>query len=127
MSWTDKRPLSPHLQIYKLPITAKLSVIHRGTGVVLTLGLILLSMVLASIASGESAWASVNWLISSWFGYLVLIAFTATLYYHFCNGIRHLFWDVGKGLDLESAKKSTALVLIATVVLTVFTWVIVLF
>ena len=127
MSWTDKRPLSPHLQIYKLPITAKLSVIHRGTGVVLTLGLILLSMVLASIASGESAWASVNWLISSWFGYLVLIAFTATLYYHFCNGIRHLFWDAGKGLDLKSAEKSAFMVLIATASLTVFTWVIALY
>ncbi len=127
MSQTDKRPLSPHLQIYKLPITAKLSVIHRGTGVVLSIGLILLAIVLASAASGETAWASMNWFLSSWLGYLILIGFTASLYFHFCNGIRHLFWDAGKGLDLESAEKSAYGVLIATVALTVFTWVIALF
>ncbi len=122
MSWNDKRPMSPHLQIYKLPITAKLSILHRGTGVVLTIGLILLAIIVASIASGESAWASIRWLVSSWFGYLVLIGFTASLYYHFCNGIRHLFWDAGKGLDLKTAEKSATLVLIASVVLTALTW-----
>ena len=127
MSWTDKRPMSPHLQIYKLPITAKLSVLHRGTGAVLTIGLVLLSMVMASAASGISAWASIHWLISSWFGYLVLFGFTASLYYHFCNGIRHLFWDAGKGLDLKSAEKSAILVLIATALLTIITWGIALF
>ncbi len=124
MSWTDKRPMSPHLQIYKLPITAKLSILHRGTGVVLTIGLILLAITLASVASGESAWASMHWLISSWFGHLVLIGFTASLYYHFCNGIRHLFWDAGKGFDLKTAEKSAILVLIATVTLTALTWLI---
>jgi len=122
MPWNDKRPLSPHLQIYKLPLTAKLSVLHRGTGVVLALGLILLVIVVASAASGESAWASIRWLLSSWLGYLVLIGFTASLYYHFCNGIRHLFWDMDKGLDLKTAKKSALWVIIATIVLTVFTW-----
>ena len=122
MSWNDKRPMSPHLQIYKLPITAKLSVLHRGTGVVLTLGLILLVLVIASVASGESAWASIRWLVSSWFGYLVLIGFTASLYYHFCNGIRHLFWDMGKGLDLKTAEKSAIIVLVATAILTAITW-----
>ncbi len=127
MSWTDKRPMSPHLQIYKLPITAKLSVLHRGTGAVLTLGLILLSIVMAGAASGMNAWASIHWLLSSWFGYLVLFGFTASLYYHFFNGIRHLFWDAGKGLDLKSAEKSAIMVLIATAVLTIFTWVIALF
>ena len=127
MSWNDKRPMSPHLQIYKLPITAKLSVLHRGTGAVLTLGLILLSIVMASAASGESAWASIHWLLSSWFGHLVLFGFTASLYYHFCSGIRHLFWDTSKGLNLKCAEKSAVMVLIATAVLTIFTWVIALF
>ncbi len=124
MSWNDKRPMSPHLQIYKLPITAKLSILHRGTGAVLTIGLILLAIALAGAASGESAWESMHRLLSSWFGYLVLFGFTTSLYYHFCNGVRHLFWDSGMGLDLKSAEKSAIMVLIATVVLTVFTWVI---
>lgn len=127
MSWNDKRPMSPHLQIYDLPITAKLSVLHRGTGVVLTIGLVLIAIVLAGAASGESAWATMHWFLSSWLGYLILFGFTASLYYHFCNGIRHLFWDAGKGLDLKSAEKSAKLVLIATAVLTVFTWVIALY
>ena len=124
MSWTDKRPMSPHLQIYKLPSTAKLSVLHRGTGAVLNFGLILLAITLASAASGEVAWASMHWLLSSWFGYLILFGFTFSLYYHFCNGIRHLFWDAGKGLDLKSAEKSAYIVLMATAALTILTWLI---
>ena len=124
MSWTDKRPMSPHLQIYKLPITARLSILHRGTGAVLTIGLILLAITLVNVASGESAWENIQWVISSWFGHLVLIGFTASLYYHFCNGIRHLFWDIGKGLDLKSAEKSAILVLMATIALTALTWII---
>ena len=122
MSWNDKRPMSPHLQIYDLPITAKLSVLHRGTGVVLSIGLILVAIIIASIASGESAWASIRWVVSSWFGYLVLIGFSASLYYHLCNGIRHLFWNIGKGLDLETSKKSAVYVLISTLILTTLTW-----
>ncbi len=124
MSWTDKRPMSPHLLIYKLPITARLSILHRGTGAVLTIGLILLAITLVNVASGESAWENIQWVISSWFGHLVLIGFTASLYYHFCNGIRHLFWDIGKGLDLKSAEKSAILVLMATIALTALTWII---
>ena len=124
MGWTDKRPMSPHLQICKLPITAKLSILHRGTGAVLTFGLILLVIALASAASGEVAWASIHWLLASWFGHLVLIGFTASLYYHFCNGLRHLFWDAGIGLNLKSAEKSAIPVLVATVVLTALTWII---
>ena len=124
MGWTDKRPMSPHLQICKLPITAKLSILHRGTGAVLTFGLILLVIALASAASGEVAWASIHWLLASWFGHLVLIGFTASLYYHFCNGLRHLFWDAGIGLNLKSAEKSAIPVLVATDVLTASTWII---
>ncbi len=127
MSWNDKRPMSPHLQIYDLPITAKLSVLHRGTGAVLTIGLVLIAIVLASAASGESTWTSMHWFLSSWLGYIILFGFTASLYYHFCNGIRHLFWDAGKGLDLKTAERSAILVLIATAALTLFTWTIALF
>jgi len=127
MNNNDKRPLSPHLQIYDLPTTAKLSILHRGTGAVLSIGLVLLAIVMATAASGESAWKGMHWLLSSWLGYLILFGFSASLYYHFCNGIRHLFWDIGKGLDLKGAEKSTKMVLIATIALTVFTWAIALF
>ncbi|PID44476.1 MAG: succinate dehydrogenase, cytochrome b556 subunit [Proteobacteria bacterium] len=124
MSKNDNRPLSPHLQIYDLPATAKLSVLHRGTGAAMTMGMILLVIALAAAANGESSWNVVQGLLSSWFGYLVLFGFTATLYYHFCNGIRHLMWDIGKGLEKHEVKKSGPIVLAATGVLTCATWVV---
>jgi len=124
MAWDDKRPMSPHLQVYDLPITAKLSILHRGTGAVLFIGLILMVWVLAAAAGGPESWQGMHGILSSWFGKLVLFGFTFSLYYHFCNGIRHLFWDIGKGLALKDAEKSGIVVLAATVFLTLFTWLI---
>ncbi len=124
MSWNDKRPMSPHLQVYKLPLTANLSILHRGTGVVLFIGLILMVWVLVAAANGAESWQGMHGFLSSWFGKLVLFGFTFSLYYHFCNGIRHLFWDIGKGLDLEDALKSGKIVIVASVILTVLTWLI---
>lgn len=122
MAWNDKRPMSPHLQIYKLPLTAQLSVLHRGTGAALSFGAILMVWVLAAAAGGEESYASMQGFLTSWFGYLVLFGFTFALYYHFCNGIRHLMWDIGKGLDLESSAKSAKMVIVGSAVLTVLTW-----
>ena len=124
MSKNDSRPMSPHLQIYDLPMTAKLSVLHRGTGAALSAGMILLVIALVAAANGESSWNSMQAFLSSWFGYLVLFGFTATLFYHFCNGIRHLFWDMGKGLELDEVEKSGKAVMVGTAVLTCLTWVI---
>jgi len=124
MSKNDSRPLSPHLGIYDLPVTAKLSILHRGTGAALTAGMILLVIALVAAANGESSWNSMQAFLSSWFGYLVLFGFTATLYYHFCNGIRHMMWDLGKGLEKHEVNKSGPVVLAATGVLTCLTWVI---
>lgn len=124
MAWNDKRPMSPHLQVYDLPITAKLSILHRITGAALTAGLIIIALALAAAAGGEESWKSMHGLLSSWFGYLVLFGFTFALYYHFCNGVRHLIWDMGKGLDPESVKQSGQYTVIATVVLTLVTWLI---
>lgn len=124
MAWTDKRPMSPHLQIYKLPLTALISICHRMTGAINFVGIVLLVLVLARAAGGESSFAFASSLLSSWFGYLVLFGFTFALYFHFCNGIRHLFWDVGVGLDLESAKKTAPAVPIAAAVLTIVTWIV---
>ena len=106
MAWNDPRPMSPHLQIYKLPFTAKLSILHRGTGAVLFAGLILMVLVLLSISNGAESWASMQGFLSGFIGKFILFGFTFSLYYHLCNGIRHLFWDVGMGLEMEDAKKS---------------------
>lgn len=124
MSWDDKRPMSPHLQVYKLPLTAKLSILHRGTGAALFIGLILMVLVFTAGAAGATSWQTMHSFLASWLGKLILFGFTFSLYYHLCNGIRHLFWDIGKGLDLDDARRSAKVVIIASVILTLLTWLI---
>lgn len=124
MSWDDKRPMSPHIQIYKMPITAKLSVLHRGTGAALFFGLLLMIWVLVAAASGAGSWQTMHHFLSSWLGKFILFGFSFSLYYHLCNGVRHLIWDTGKGLSLEAAHSSARIVLITSIALTLLTWII---
>ena len=124
MAWNDTRPLSPHLQHYKLPLTAYLSVAHRATGIVNSLAIVLLVLLIASAASTPENHGFMAGLATSWFGSLVLFGFTLTLYYHMCNGIRHLFWDVGYGFEVETATKSAYVCLAAAATLSVITWIV---
>lgn len=121
MPWNDERPMSPHLQVYDLPLTANLSILHRGTGAVLLFGLILLVVVLLTLISGEESWAVLHNLLQSWFGLIVLWGFIFSLYYHMCNGIRHLFWDSGHYMEKSSLKKTGFMVIFGSILLTVFT------
>ena len=116
------RPLSPHLQIYKPQLTSVLSILHRITGIILAAGLVLLLYWLLAIAGGERTYASAQALLGSWFGRLILFGFTLALFYHLCNGIRHLFWDAGYGFELATAYASGKLVIAATIVLTLVSW-----
>ncbi|MEE8264688.1 MAG: succinate dehydrogenase, cytochrome b556 subunit [Gammaproteobacteria bacterium] len=120
----DKRPLSPHMQVYRWQLTSVLSITHRGTGILLTLGTLLLVYWLLAIAAGPGAYESAQALLGSWLGKAVLFLWTLALYYHLCNGIRHLFWDAGFGFELKTVYASGMAVVIATVVLTVVTWII---
>jgi succinate dehydrogenase / fumarate reductase cytochrome b subunit len=122
MSSTN-RPLSPHLQIYRLPLLALTSITHRITGVALSAGLVLLSCWLASLAKGPEAYATIHGLILSIPGRVVLFGFSAALFFHLCNGVRHLVWDTGRGLELTCARKSNSVVIGAAVVLTVVAWI----
>ncbi len=124
MNTSSQHPTSPHLQIYRLPLTALLSITHRATGVVLAFGALLLVWVLAALAGGSESYAPAQAFLQSWFGQLVLFALTFALYFHFCNGIRHLFWDVGVGFDIEITDKTARLVLVVAVILTLATWVV---
>ncbi|MCZ6667126.1 MAG: succinate dehydrogenase, cytochrome b556 subunit [Gammaproteobacteria bacterium] len=127
MTAHSKLPLSPHLQIYRLPLTALLSVIHRATGVVLGLGCLILVWVLAAAANGPEAFEPVFQHLASWYGQLFLFGMTFSLYLHFCNGIRHLFWDVGMGFELETVDKTAKLVFVAAIALTIATWLVAIF
>lgn len=118
----NNRPTSPHLQIYRLPLTAKMSISHRATGALLSAGLVLTVLLLMALAGGPSSWETAHDLLVSGVGQLVLFGFTLVLNYHLCNGVRHLFWDIGHGYDLEAANRSNKLVLAATLVLTALVW-----
>lgn len=118
------RPLSPHLQIYKPQITSGTSIFHRFTGIGLAVGTVVLVWWLWSAAAGEEAFEAANGFIGSPFGMLLMFGWTAALFYHLLNGIRHLAWDLGHGLELEQAEASGWGVVIGTGVLTVLAWII---
>lgn len=101
-----ERPLSPHLQVYKPQITSVLSILHRITGVALIAGTLLLTWWLVSAAYGPEAFANAQAFIGSWFGQLLLWAFTFALFYHLGNGVRHLAWDFGWGFELSQVRAS---------------------
>ena len=118
----SERPLSPHLQIYRWYLTMALSIGHRVTGIGLALGLVLLTWWLLALASGPEAFATVQAVMHSWLGVLVLFLYTFVLLYHFGNGIRHLVWDAGYGFDIEVAARSGIAVLVFAGVATVLVW-----
>ena len=116
------RPLSPHLQVYRLPLPALLSISHRLTGVVLAAGSLVLVYWLAAVASGPEAFADAQAMLGSIAGRVLLLAITFSLFYHLGNGIRHLFWDAGLGFELGTVHASGIAVVAAAVVLTLAAW-----
>lgn len=117
-----KRPLSPHLQIYKPQLTSVMSILHRLTGVFLSLATLVLVYWLMAAAEGPEAYQQARSLLSTWWGLSFLFAWTLALFYHLSNGIRHLFWDAGLGMDIKTVYTTGKLVWIATFVLTGLAW-----
>ena len=119
----SSRPLSPHLQIYKMPLSAKLSILHRITGMILSLASVILVYWLFSLAYLSDTAIAFQSFFSSTVGKIVLIGFTFSFVYHFCNGIRHLFSDAGKGFELETVNKSGIFVVVMAIILTTLIWI----
>ncbi len=117
------RPLSPHLQVYRPQLTMVLSITHRMTGVALAFGTLLLVYRLVAAASGAAAYDTAQGLIGSFFGRLLLFGWSVALFYHLCNGIRHLVWDAGYGLELPTLYRSGWAVVAATLMLTLISWI----
>ncbi len=117
-----QRPLSPHLQVYKLPLTALMSITHRITGVSLAIGTLLVTAFFIAGASGQEHYDFVMNLATSIFGQIILFLWSAALYFHMCNGIRHMFFDMGKCLDKKTAMRSNYYVLAGAIALTFATW-----
>ena len=116
------RPLSPHLQVYRLPLAAVLSITHRITGVGLTLGMLVLTWWLTSAAYGPDAYDQAMTYIASPLGLLVLLGFSLALFFHLSNGIRHLLWDAGHNFEIGATKRGNVFVIISTLVLTAAAW-----
>jgi succinate dehydrogenase / fumarate reductase cytochrome b subunit len=118
-------PLSPHLSIYRWPLTMALSICHRITGGALAVGLVALTIWLVALAAGPEAFARVDGIVRSWLGLLVLFGYTFFLFLHMANGVRHLFWDVGLGFDRQTTHRSGLAVLGASAGLTLLTWLVI--
>ena len=119
MSVTLKpRPLSPHLQVYRPQLTSMLSVLHRGTGIFLSLGTVAIVCWLSALASGAAAYEQFQSVVSHPFSQLVLFGWCFSMCYHLCNGIRHLFWDIGAGLEISTVYRTGTVVLLVSCILT---------
>ena len=118
-----KRPLSPHLQVYRPQITSVLSIMNRVTGIASSVGTVMLVWWLAAAAAGPGAFGPVQGFLGSWLGLVMLVGWPAALVDHFFGGLRHLAWDMGFGYSLEATHRSGYAAIAATVVATVLVWI----
>nr|MBV6630926.1 succinate dehydrogenase, cytochrome b556 subunit [Oceanococcus sp. HetDA_MAG_MS8] len=120
---TQGRPLSPHLQVYKPQLASVLSISHRATGVANAVGSFGLVCWLIAAAQGPEAFAAVQGFYASWFGQLLLMGWSFSVFYHLSNGVRHLVWDTGRALDIDSVNRTGKIMLACAAVLTALTWI----
>lgn len=125
MPLSTKRPLSPHLQIYRPQITSVLSILHRITGVILAVGSLFFVAWLWAAAYDSAYFAMWRSFFGSIFGQLMLVGWSAAFYYHFANGIRHLAWDIGLGFGLNNVTRTGIASLLFTAAATLLTWIII--
>ncbi len=118
----ENRPLSPHLGIYRWQISNTLSILHRLTGVALTLGLIPLALWLWGAAYDGQVFEFLRGIFASVLGKLALFGWTVAFYYHLGNGIRHLNWDIGRGFSLPEMLASGRVVVAFALAMSVFSW-----
>jgi succinate dehydrogenase / fumarate reductase cytochrome b subunit len=116
------RPLSPHLSIYRWPITMVSSILHRATGVAMAVGYVVLVGWLFDAASGRETYDRFLSVMNSAIGWVLLVGLSFAFFYHLSNGIRHLVWDTGRGLEKEQATASAWFVIAASIVLTAAFW-----
>jgi len=118
----NDRPLSPHLSIYRWPITMATSILHRATGVAMAVGFIVLVGWLFDAASGPEVYNKFLAAMDTTIGCVLLVGWSYAFFYHLSNGIRHLVWDTGRGLEKEQATASAWFVIVTSVVLTAAFW-----
>ena len=117
-----KRPLSPHLQVYKPQLTSVTSILHRASGAALSVGLLMFTWWLVAAATGPESYRIFTSFCGSLPGIALLFGWSLAFYYHLANGIRHLIWDSGFLFQLKNAYAAGYFVLVFTVVMTALTW-----
>ena len=117
------RPLSPHLQVYRWQLTSVLSILHRATGIALTVGALYLAIWVICAASNPRIYGQFQSFNVSILGRIVLGGWLFCAFYHLCNGIRHLFWDAGYGFELKDAYRSGWIVVGVSAVATAVSWI----
>lgn len=123
----ERRPLSPHIQVYKVQITSLLSILHRGTGLVLYGGTVIWAFWFIALGAGAQNYEKIQALLLSPFGLLILLGWSFSFFYHLCNGIRHLMWDLGVGYELPMVRMTGWIVVLTSFLLTGAVWIVGLF
>ena len=118
------RPLSPHLQVYRLQLTSALSILHRGTGIALSVGARYLATWVIFAAASPKDYALFQGFNMSIVGRIVLGGWLFCAFYHLANGIRHLFWDAGYGFEIKDAYRSGWIVVAVSAIATVVSWIV---
>ena len=118
----SSRPLSPHLSVYRFTLTMTMSIVHRATGIALYGGTLVLLLWVLAAAIGGDFFDGVNWLFGSWFGQLVLFAYTWVLLHHMLGGIRHFIWDFTKAMDPVGRELLVRIQLGTSIGLTLVAW-----
>ena len=116
------RPLSPHLSVYRWPISMTMSILHRMTGVALTVGLLVYVAWLMAAAGDVAAYQQFVDLMQTPLGRVALVGWSFAFFFHLCNGIRHLFWDAGLGFEISQASASAWVAVAGSVMLTLLYW-----
>ena len=116
------RPLSPHLQVYRPQVTSVLSFLHRGTGLFLVLGTLMVSFWVIALALGHNIFVIYQTWLGSLIGKVLLVFWSFSLFYHWANGIRHLLWDIGWGYDIDRVYMTGWIVVSVSVILTGLLW-----
>lgn len=112
------RPLSPHLQVYSLPLTGLISITHRITGVILALGLMVYVYSFYCILQGSEYYLALQSLLNNTFITIAVWFFIYALFFHLCHGIRHLIWDIGSSFEKDTMDRNAVLELLASFLLT---------
>ena len=119
----DKRPLSPHLTIYKPMLTMVMSMAHRISGVALYLGALLLALYLLGLAFGPGAFRAVFWIVNGFVGHVIVLGFSWALFHHLLGGVRHALWDRGLYMDTTGRELLAQATLAGGIILTLLTWI----